>query len=60
MAGRYTILLGWREWRTDIQFSMGGEGSGGREYNSVWWRECHAGNFGWVYNSLWVEEGVAG
>ncbi|KRX35569.1 hypothetical protein T05_15828, partial [Trichinella murrelli] len=60
MAGGYTILLGWREWRTDIQSSMGGEGSGGREYNSVWWRECHAGNFGWVYNSLWVEEGVAG
>ncbi|KRY02117.1 hypothetical protein T03_2913, partial [Trichinella britovi] len=41
MAGGYTILLGWREWRTDIQSSMGGEGSGGREFNSVWWRECH-------------------
>ncbi|KRY54998.1 hypothetical protein T03_17116 [Trichinella britovi] len=43
MAGGYTILLGWREWRTDIQSSMDGGGNGGREYNSVWWRECHAG-----------------
>ncbi|KRY20157.1 hypothetical protein T03_7634 [Trichinella britovi] len=35
MAGRYTILYGWREWRTDIQSSMDGGGNGGREYNSV-------------------------
>ncbi|KRX29894.1 hypothetical protein T05_11738, partial [Trichinella murrelli] len=36
MAGGYTILLGWREWRTDIESSMDGGGNGGREYNSVW------------------------
>ncbi|KRZ90606.1 hypothetical protein T08_11479 [Trichinella sp. T8] len=60
MAGGYTILLGWRELRTDIHSSMGGEGSGGREFNSVWWRECHAGVQFCLSGKNGRQEGVAG
>ncbi|KRY24756.1 hypothetical protein T03_8763 [Trichinella britovi] len=35
MSGRYTILYGWRKWRTDLQFSMGGRGIGVPVKNSV-------------------------
>ncbi|KRX33540.1 hypothetical protein T06_7695 [Trichinella sp. T6] len=72
MSGRYTILYGWRKWRTGLQFSMGGRGIGVPVKNSVkvdgieelcrilcGWREKRAsgGNLGWVENSLWMEEG---
>ncbi|KRX33023.1 hypothetical protein T06_6722 [Trichinella sp. T6] len=44
MSGRYTILYGWRKWRTGLQFSMGGGGIG------VPWRELQR-----IYNSVYVE-----
>ncbi|KRY55001.1 hypothetical protein T03_17923 [Trichinella britovi] len=60
LAGRYTILYGWREWQTVLQFSMG-VGEIGVPGIVTGLHFCLGGwNFGRIYNSLWVEEGVVG